>query len=155
MTELDLDAGDPSAAEKILSEGQAARATRTRGRSSSDSSSGKGKPKTAAFTEAEDKSLHGRLATAFQDLAETAKGREDLELADILERRKDAMAQGLVSLTRNIRVLRGPLVLLINFLEPTLAFWELATLGINRYIARQQRKRWERQQGQPIEAEVI
>jgi hypothetical protein len=142
--DLDLERGDPDAAEKILAAGTESRAKRTAGRPKGSTN----KAKTTAATEADDKSLYGRLVGAFHDLSESARVRQDDELADILENRKEPMAQGLVSLTRNLRILRGPLVLLINFLEPTLAFWELGSLATRRYIERRQRILWEHQQRQ-------
>ena len=148
--ELDLEQGDPAAADKILAAGTESRAKRTAGRPKGSTS----KAKTTAATEAEDKTLYGRLVGAFHDLSESARVRDDDELADILEHRKEPMAQGLVSLTRNIRILRGPLVLLVNFLEPTLAFWELGSLTARRYIARRQRIAWEQQQQRAGNVEV-
>ncbi len=146
--DLDLEHGDEDAAEKILSSSAPSRAKRTT--SSTSKTAGAAKSKTV--TDADNKALYGRLVAAFHDLSEQAAAREDNELADILERRKESMAQGLVSLTRNVLFLRGPLVLLINFLEPSLAFWELGGLAIRRYIARQQRIRYERQErnGVPV-----
>lgn len=142
MSELDLEHGDRAAADKLQSEGKEAR---TRRRSTSSTSS-KSKPKSAPTNDAEEKSLTVRLSSAFSDLADQAEAHQDLELADVLNRRKDAMSQGLMSLTRTVRFLRPPLLLFLIFLEPTLAFWELGGLATRRYIARAQRKQWERQQ---------
>lgn len=134
--ELDLENGNASEAERLLAAGQEAR--RGRGRPKGSTTRASTKKKAPGFTEADDKTLKGRLVKAFSDWQAVAESREDEELADILERRKDAMAQGLVSLTRNIPVLRGPLVLLANFLEPLFAFGELGKLGITRWINRRE-----------------
>ncbi|MDE2101941.1 MAG: hypothetical protein KGL39_32140 [Patescibacteria group bacterium] len=144
MSDLDLETGDLSRAEKIQAEGSAARSSRRQSRAAgSKSRTGK----TTAAKEAEDSGLKSKLQEMFQDFAEQFQER-DPELADVLNRRKDAMSQGLVGLTRNIKLLRGPLVLLVNFFQPTLAFWELGGLLIHRYISHQQRRAIERREQQ-------
>lgn len=132
--ELDLEAGDPSEAERILNEGQVA----SRSRRQSRAKSGKSTPRKAA-TEAEDNSLRGDAREMFDDFAKAVE-RRDPELAEILQRRGEAMAQGLVSLSRKVKFLRSPLVLFIAFFQPTLAFWELGSYGISKYINWRQSK---------------
>lgn len=140
MSEIDLTKGDPDAAEKIAAAGSSARRGR-RGKSS-DSSGSKGTT-TKAAREAQDRTLKGELLEMFHDFAESFQ-EHDPELADILERRREAMSQGLVALTRKIGVLRGPVVLFVAFFQPVLAFWELGSYAVRRYVARQQRKANER-----------
>lgn len=138
MVELDLSKGDPDAADKIQSEGQAARASRSKSRTTTS------KRKSPAASDAADKDIRSRLVAAFSDLADQAAAHEDEELADVLTRRKEAMSNGLVSLTRNLTILRSPLLFFLIVLEPVLAFWELGGLAARRYVARSQRIKEER-----------
>ena len=151
--ELDLEIGDPQAADKIQAEGQAARGRRqTRRATGSKSKSSGRKP----ASEAEENSLKDKVRAMFSDFHEALRER-DPELADVLERRGEAMSQGLVSVTRTIPFLRGPLVLLVNFFQPTLAFWELGSLLTARWIARRNRRAVEQREqanGQPDVTDV-
>lgn len=153
MTELDLTQGDSDAAARILEEGKAAGGNR-RGRPKGSTAKSTTARKTGS--EAEDNSLRGDLRDMFNDFAEQFRER-DPELAGVLERRKDAMSQGLVGLTRKIPPFRGPVKVLVAFFQPTLAFWELGSLLTGRYIERRQRRAYEhraQQNGMTDETDV-
>jgi hypothetical protein len=134
-SELDLETGDESEAQRILEAGQEARANRASARGKKSS----GTKRTAASA-TEENALTARLNQSWQDLADMFQNREDPELADVLRRRGDAMTQGLMSLTRTLIPLRKPLVFAVAFLEPVLGFWELGSLLAGRYVRRRAEK---------------
>lgn len=121
MTEIDLTEGDPLELDNLMS----GKGGTTR------KSAGTARPKAAPRTtgkptdsEREDKSLEAQILEQLKDLAEGVMA-SDPQLADILERRGEQMAHAFVSLTRMIPFLRTPLLLIVNFLQPFFAFWEV------------------------------
>jgi len=146
MPDIDLDNGDPDAAEKILSgpSGGARRTTTTRKKVTQN--------KSPRVTQEEERAFLAELKQTWVDLAEAFR-ENDPELADILDRRGAAMSNGIISVTRRVTFLRKPVVLFLAFVQPVLGFWELGSLFLGRFITRRERKAFERQQQQHNAAE--
>lgn len=157
---LDLEKGDYERAEQIAKEGQE-RSKRVRSSRGGDSSGGGSSSKSSGSKTASqrtDTDLVSRLDSAFSRLAEQLAAREDHELAEAIVQDKEAMSKGLVSLTRGVKFLRTPLVVVLNFLEPVLAFWHVGGILLGRFIERRQRVMAERQQaaaGAQVEDYVV
>lgn len=137
MAEIDLDRGDPSAAERIA-ERQSAGSDRSKRirqtRSESTKKSTGSKRPTASDT-----SLKSELKGAFDRLAEQREAKGDDELATALKEEAESMAQGLVSLTRTVTFLRVPLLFLLGILVPVLAFWRVGSILLARFAERRAR----------------
>lgn len=95
--------------------------------------------------------LASRLDRTFDRIAKTLEARDDIELADVIREDKDAMSQGLVSLTRSVKFLRSPLIMALNLVEPALAFGRITRVLYGRWADRQRRIATERQQQQQSE----
>jgi hypothetical protein len=102
--EIDLERGDPARAEATEKKA----ATRSRA-----TKSGSAPKPVAAET-----SLKARLENVFEKLAKQMEARGDEELATALSEEKSNMSQGLVSLTKNLTPLRGPLVVVRHSRSP-------------------------------------
>jgi hypothetical protein len=126
--DLDLTKGDEKAAEKI--------AARQGGKSTRSSSSGGKSATAAAKAESE---LSTRLARTFDRIVKALESRGDMELADAIREDADAMGAGLLSLTRNLKPLRSPLVFILNLVEPVLAFGRVARILFLRFLDRRDR----------------
>lgn len=105
---------------------------------SDDSGTSKPKPSAAATQAADraDRDLRSRLETIFERIADAADARGDEELADIVRDDVKVMANGLVSLTRPMRALRAPLLLLLAVVEPVMAFSRVTRVIVGRYLDR-------------------
>lgn len=136
--EIDLERGDPARAD--ATEKKAA----TRSRSTKSQSA---KPAPA------ETSLKTRLENVFEKLAKQMEARGDEELATALSEEKTNMSQGLVSLTKNLTPLRGPLLVIVSLVEPVLAFGRVGGILVRRAVARRAQKiaEWEAAQQQPPE----
>lgn len=147
---LDLENGDEEMAEATPAERRAAarkRATEARQPSVKKSTTKK------SSSSATDKSrlegeLTGRLNRALDRIAKALEARDDDELADTIREDSEAISQGFISLTRSIPLLRSPLVMLLNLLEPALAFGRVGRILYRRWVARSQRIAAERQAAQ-------
>jgi hypothetical protein len=135
VTDLDLGKGDPIAAAASESRGDKARATRATGLRKPSTSSGR---KTNAQKAEEE--IVARINAAFERLAEAFDARGDTEMAAIFREEQIPMSNGLVNLTRNIKPLRHPLVVILNLVEPLLAFGRLGRVLIRRIVERRDRK---------------
>lgn len=93
------------------------------------------KPSPAA-TDRADRDLKTRLEEIFRRIADAAEARGDDELADIIREDMKVMATGLVSLTRPLRALRGPLMLLLAIVEPFMAFSRVTRVMLGRFMDR-------------------
>lgn len=120
---LDLTEGDEERAEKVAArqaagraESKTARATRSR-------------PSVAQRAETE---LRERTVHVFQRIADTLAARDDEELATAISEDSEAMATGLVSLTRQVKWLRGPLLFFLSLAEPLLAFGRVGRILLRR-----------------------
>lgn len=139
--EIDLERGDPARAE----------ATEKKAATRSRATKGGSAPKPVAA----ETSLKARLENVFEKLAKQMEARGDEELATALSEEKSNMSQGLVSLTKNLTPLRGPLVVVVSLVEPVLAFGRVGGILVRRAVARRARKvaEWEAaQQQQPEES---
>ncbi len=123
MTEIDLTKGDPLELEKLMGSKSGGSTRSSTTSKTSASASAKTKP-AQTKNDAEDAPLKVKLTEQLNDLAEAVENSDPI-LSDILTRRAEQMAQGLVSLTRVVPFLRMPLVFALNFLQPLLAFFEL------------------------------
>jgi hypothetical protein len=126
MTEIDLEIGDPSVADPS----PAARRRRT-ARTKED-----GTKKATQAPERSDEETSGKLNGVFGRIAEALRARGDEELATAIEEDSAAMGQGLVSLTRNFRPLRTPLLLALSVAEPVLAFGRVGRILADRFRQR-------------------
>lgn len=117
--ELDLEQGDPKFFQRVTAAGKERTAQARAAKTPPSRASTAAKQ---AADKAEDGWLKTELLNSFTDWQEAT---QDEYLADLLGRRKDQMASGLVALTRNIRFLRGPVITMVKFVQPIMAFREL------------------------------
>jgi len=144
---LDLDEGDPERAEATPAERRrAARAAVDEGKSESKArgSSGSRRSTSASARDKIEQELTARLDRTFTSLAKTMEARGDDELAAVIREEAEVMGQGVISLTRNVKVLRGPLLFLLNLIEPVMAFGRIGRLLYSRFRERQWRIQQER-----------
>lgn len=94
------------------------------------------KPKTAPPTQAADRDLRSRLEDVFARIADAAEARGDMDLAAVLREDSPVMATGLVSLTRPVRALRTPIVMLLGIVEPVMAFSRVTRMMFYRFLDR-------------------
>jgi hypothetical protein len=80
------------------------------------------------------------MDTAFIKLADQMLARGDEELAEALREERRPMAQGLVSLTATLTILRLPLVVVMSLIEPVLAFWRVGGLLFQRFLVWRERR---------------
>lgn len=131
--ELDLEAGNAVEAARILdaqktqTEGRARRAARR-----STSKSGTTGRATTAKAKVAEETLAARLMRTFDRIVDTLRAREDEELAVAIDEDKEAMTQGLVSLTKALPFLRNPLLITLNLVEPVLAFGRVGRILFGR-----------------------
>lgn len=90
--------------------------------------------------------ISSRLHRVGNRIAEMLSTRGDDELAQAIRDDTDAMSQGLVSLTSNVKFLRGPLLMVLNLIEPSLAFGRVGRILYVRFVNRQARIASEREQ---------
>jgi hypothetical protein len=122
--ELDLETG-------VTSE----RSERRRRRRESSTASSGGE-KTATQQKKEDTEVISRLDRLRDRLVKNREAAGDDELAEILREDGEQMAQGVKSLTGSFPVLRMPLFMFLNVLEPVLAFGRLGRALWRRYWER-------------------
>ena len=155
-SELDLEAGDEDRAERIAAATDSGSSKKPRfgskKASGSSASPKRATPRATAAKRAEE-SLNARLVRAFDRIIEQLLQRGDAELATVIEEDKDAMAAGLVSLTRAVTWMRRPLVTALNFVEPVLAFGRVGKILVTRMVLRRQQQ-MEQQPEQPLPTPV-
>jgi len=122
--EIDLERGVPS--------------SRTEARRRRTERKGPIEGESKTLTEKLDRELDDRITAALEQLRDWRESRDDEELADAIERGKEKMSKGLVSVTHIVAPLRGPLVVILGFLEPVLAFGEVGRILIGRWLNRRQ-----------------
>jgi hypothetical protein len=99
--------------------------------------------------------IRSRLERTFDRIVKARRARDDEELAEVVEEDAEAMTQGFLSLTHNVPFLRLPLLMLLNILEPVLAFNRVARILAIRLLTRRQRRQEARAQAQAdYEAQV-
>jgi hypothetical protein len=160
---LDLEEGDAERAEMTPAERRRiAREEADKGKERSQSARANKSTTSARAANARDKveaELTLRLSQVFDRIVKILEARGDEELAEVIREDSSAMGQGLVSLTRNVKVLRGPLLFLLNLIEPVMAFGRVGRilfyrLRIRREQMIQDRAEFEAQQQQEREAAV-
>lgn len=129
--ELDLGRGDPSRADSTSERRRRRRESRTESNT----------PASEGITEGE---LRHQLGRAFDGLAKGREARDDSELADAIREEGEAMTEGFVTLTNNVKALRLPLVILLNVLITILAFGRVGGILWDRYKVRRERRQAER-----------
>lgn len=164
MSAIDLEHGEPedeeTPAQRRRRERRAARG--------SDSGGGGSGSRRKGVADTDDSGLASRLDTAFNKLADQMDARDDDELASALREERRGMTQGLVSLTGAVPLLRIPLLLLLAFAEPVLAFWRVGRILFYRFLSWRERRimaaqeaqaqaEWEasQQPGMPVDATVV
>jgi hypothetical protein len=166
MPDLDLEDGDESLADaspserrrrarEIADQAREVRNTRATGNTKTTSRS-KGS-RAAAAAEKEDVEVDSRLGRTFERIAKALEKRGDDELATVIREESGGMAQGLVSLTHNVRFLRPPLLLILNLIEPVMAFGRITGLLWGRWQERNARLAWEAnaQPAEVVNEEVV
>ena len=98
-----------------------------------------------SFTERE---VREQLTRAFDGLAKGREAREDGELAQAIREEGDAMTEGFVTLTNNVKPLRLPLVIILNVVITLLAFGRVGGILWNRWLVRREIRQMEVQQQQ-------
>lgn len=127
--ELDLDKGEP---ERASSRTERARQRRNRTKETSSSSEG-----------VSDSVVRDQLTRAFNGLANAREARGDEELAEAFREEGDAMTEGFVALTTNVKPLRMPVIILVNVLITLLAFGRVGSILLNRLADRRARRQAE------------
>lgn len=143
---LDLEEGDEELAEASPRERRraarkAVRETTSKPASKSASSS-RSRASASDRVEAE---LLSRLDRTCLRIADMLTARGDDELAEAVREDRGPMSQGLVSLTSNVKLLRMPLIMALNLVEPALAFGRVGRILYNRFVDRQARRQTERE----------
>lgn len=145
MTDLDLNKGDLSLAEKIAA-GKETPDARVAKKATTSGGATRQRNSTARKVAAsKDDQLTQRLLTALDKIADQLEAREDHELATAIREEREPMVRSVVSLTKGITFLRRPLVVAVSLLEPVLAFWRIGRILGGRFITRRQRMVAERQ----------
>lgn len=96
-----------------------------------------------------------KLNSAFGKLADQLASKGDDELATAINEESSGMTQGLVSLTKSVVFLRGPLVFIIELALVLLAFWRVGRILFIRALVRRetimaQRAQYEEAPPQPV-----
>lgn len=86
-----------------------------------------------------------QLTRAFNGLANSREARGDSELADAFREEGDAMTEGFVALTDNVKPLRMPLIIILNIGITLLAFGRVGNIILNRIAERRARRQAERE----------
>lgn len=141
---LDLEHGDEELADATPAERR--RAARKRAADSGGGTSTPRPSRSKAAQERVETELVSRLHRTFDRIALALDSRGDEELAVVIREDAAAMTHGLVSLTRNLKVLRSPLLMALNLIEPVLAFGRVGRIMYGRFVARQARVAQERQE---------
>lgn len=132
--DLDLTRGDPA-----RGDASSERRRRRRERTKEDSPP-------ESFTERE---VREQLTRAFDGLAKGRAARGDEELAEAIVEEGDAMTEGFVTLTNNVKPLRLPLVILLNVVITLLAFSRVGSILWYRFTARRAERLARQRQQQP------
>lgn len=139
MDELDLERGDPEAADRITAAKDKKPLTAQGGRRKSGTS----RPSTRDRVDGE---INSRVTRVLGKIADMLDVKQDEELSSAIRENTDEMTQGFVSLTHNVKWLRNPLIMLLNLVEPTIAFWRVGTILAGRWYERRQQVMYEHQQ---------
>lgn len=97
---------------------------------------------------ATDTELRSRLGRTFDNIADSLDSRGDEELGTIVREDGEAMAQGLVSITKPFKQFRAVLFFLLAIVEPVLAFGRVVRVILTR-MADRRATRHEQQQPNP------
>lgn len=130
--DIDLERGDPGRADS------ASERRKRRRQNTADSGSAQ-----ESFTE---KEVREQLTRAFDGLAKGRDARGDEELAEAIREEGDAMTEGFVALTNNVKPFRLPLVIILNVVITLLAFGRVGGILWQRFLARRERIQTEREQ---------
>lgn len=139
MSSLDLELGDEEAADLITAKEEGTTRRRRQRRSSTAKEAPKRSDKKERAPGPDDTSIKGRIVAVFDRIVEQLRSRGDDELADAIDEDKGPMAQGLVSATRPFPPLRIFLVILLEVVEPFLAFGRVGRILMRRYMERRAR----------------
>lgn len=158
MQDLDLIKGDPEHAAASESPSDRRRVSRTTGIKSRSPKRASAPRKTAA--EKAEEEIASRIGGCIERLADAFENRGDEETATILREENVAMSTGAVSLTRNFKPLRSPLIWLLNLTEPLLSFGRIIRHSLIRWTEwrarkmaerEKQQQEWDRQQAEDIQ----
>lgn len=155
---LDLEEGDEALADASPAErrraARLAAAKEKNAKRDSSKSSSRRSTRTVSGEKVEAE-LMSRLGRTFDRIAKALDARGDDELAHAIREDSDAMSQGLVSLTSNVKLLRSPLLMSLNLIEPVLAFGRVFRILFGRWNARQARLAMEREVAQQEAASSV
>jgi len=124
--DLDLSTGDPNRGDSASERRQRRRASRTKTASDTNRETG---------TEFTDSEVRRQLARAFDGLARGREAKPDPELAAAIREESDAMTEGFVTLTENVKPLRLPLMIVLNLLITLQAFGRVGGILWGRFVA--------------------
>jgi len=146
---LDLDKGDAKLADDIDKkiEQQVKSQRQQKPRASSQSASKKSSSPGTRRTKEQiaDSEVSARLERTFDRIIDALEQRDDEELATVMSEDKEAMSRGIVSLTKSVKPLRNPLIMVLNLVEPILAFGRVARILFLRFAERRARVMAERE----------
>jgi hypothetical protein len=143
---LDLEQGDAKLADDIDKKIEAQVKSQRKSSSSRSTSSKKASSSTrSTAAQRTDTEIVSRLDRTFDRIIVALQERDDDELASAISEDKDAMSRGIVSLTRNVKPLRNPLLMVLNLVEPLLAFGRVGKILLTRWAARRARVMAERE----------
>lgn len=131
MSTLDLESGDEKRADDI-----SARQRRRESRRKTSTSTSRPK--------SEEGDVKSQLIAIFERIADQLDARNDDELGPAVREEKEAMAQGIVAVTRLAPFFRAPVVLFIALVEPFLAFFRVGRILVFRFFQRRARIAQER-----------
>ena len=125
MDDLDLENGDSERASLSPEERAriASEAASTRRKAQSQKKTGTGS-RAKAMLDKIDSELASRIDRSFDKLADWIANRGDDELADAIREDKGPIGSGLVSVTRKVKFLRGPLFMFLSVFEIVLSILE-------------------------------
>lgn len=137
--ELDLINGDSERAERIAEAGpdRTSRVARASKRSTTTPSRSRSKSGGSSSSKSSANDLAPRFRAAFDKLADRLLARDE-ELATAIREESEGMASGLMSVTKTVPFLRGPLLIFFGVLEPVLAFWRVGGILTRRWLDRRQ-----------------
>jgi hypothetical protein len=132
--ELDLTKGDPDRADKIAAKhGDEERKPIGKSRRVSNSGATRQRSTTGSKIEAE---LQSRLERTVDRIVAQLVARQDHELGEALSDDREQIVQGFVSITRTVKWLRNPMLMVLNLVEPALAFWRVGRIILGRWYQR-------------------
>lgn len=147
--ELDLEMGDEARADALAAQSagqtrreqrRAEREARSKAAAQEKSTSRKSSTTRKTRTSDTDGEVTSRLGRVLDRIIAQLRAREDEELASAIEEDKQSIVAGFVSVTRGIPFLRNPFIMVLNLVEPIMAFWRVGGILVGRAVERRARR---------------